>query len=132
MWAVITHDRRVYVLPISPTLPAILEAAHDGSHEGVQKTLHQMCCDFDVTRVRSVAEDYVRAYIVCQRNKTEMLHPTGLLQPLPVPSQVWADISMDFIKGLSSVHGKPVILTVVDYFSKYAGHASFLLAIRTR
>ena len=49
-----------------------------------------------------------------------MLQPTGLLQPLKVSSQVWADISMDFIEGLPKVGGKSVILTVVDRFSKYA------------
>lgn len=30
------------------------------------------------------------------------------------------DIALDFIKGLSCVHDKSVILTVVDRFSKYA------------
>lgn len=34
--------------------------------------------------------------------------------------QVWADISIDFIEGLPKVHGKSVILTVVNRFSKYA------------
>ena len=37
-----------------------------------------------------------------------------------MPSQVWADISMDFIEGLPKVGGKSVILMVVDRFSKYA------------
>jgi hypothetical protein len=43
-----------------------------------------------------------------------------MLQPLEVPSQVWADISMDFMEGLPKVGGKSVILIVVDRFSKYA------------
>jgi len=62
----------------------------------------------------------VRSCSTCQRNKTQALQPAGLLQPLDVPSQVWADISIDFIEGLPKVGGKSVILTVVDRFSKYA------------
>jgi hypothetical protein len=64
--------------------------------------------------------EYVRGCEVCQRNKTEHLHPACLLQPLPVPSTVWSDISIDFIEGFLKVGGKSVVLTVVDRFLKFA------------
>jgi len=94
--------------------------AHSAGHEGVQKTLHQLCSDFYIPGDRALVQDWVRSCSTCQRNKTETRQPAGLLQPLEVPSQVWADISMDFIEGLPKVGGKSVILMVVDRFSKYA------------
>jgi hypothetical protein len=57
---------------------------------------------------------------VCQRNKSEHLHPAGLLQPLELPGSVWADIAIDFVEGFPRVGGKSVVMTVVDRFSKYA------------
>ncbi|KAF0893827.1 hypothetical protein E2562_029711 [Oryza meyeriana var. granulata] len=51
--------------------------------------------------------------------KSDHLRPAGLLQPLPVPSAVWADVGIDFIEALPKVQGKTVILSVVDRFSKY-------------
>jgi transposase InsO family protein len=98
----------------------VLQLAHTNGHEGVQKTLQWLRHDFVVDHDRRVVGDFVRTCSVCQQNKTEALHPSGLLQPLDVPSQVWADISIDFVEGLPKLNGKSVILTVVDWFSKYA------------
>ena len=55
----------------------------------------------------------------CQRNKSEHLHPAGLLMPLPIPTGIWTDIALDFVEALPCVGGKSIILTVVDRFSKY-------------
>jgi len=114
------HKGRVFVPSASSILEDVLQKAHTGAHEGIQKTLQRLRTEFFIEHDRRVVRDFVSTCVVCQRNKTETLHPAGLLQPLPVPSRVWADIAMDFIEALPKVHGKSVILTVVDRFSKYA------------
>ncbi|KAK1680969.1 hypothetical protein QYE76_041817 [Lolium multiflorum] len=114
------HGRRIFVPDHGDLRHQALSLAHSAGHEGVQKTLHRLRADFYIPGDGVLVRDWVRACVTCQRNKTETLRPAGLLQPLDVPSQVWADISMDFIEGLPKVGGKSVILTVVDRFSKYA------------
>jgi hypothetical protein len=123
-WAVvdglITFDQRIYLPTTSLLLPSVIAAAHTTGHEGVQRTLHRLRADFHVPQARQLVQEFVRDCVTCQRNKTEHLHPGGLLQPLPIPEQIWSDVSMDFIEGLPRVNGKSVILTVVDRLSMYA------------
>ena len=63
---------------------------------------------------------YIRECQVCQTAKNEVVAYPGLLQPLPIPSEVWQDVSMDFITGLPKSCGQDVIFVVVDRFSKGA------------
>ena len=53
--------------------------------------------------------------------KDSTMWPVGLLQPLPIPDQVFDTISMDFITCLPASRGKTTIMVVVDKLSKY-GH----------
>ena len=45
--------------------------------------------------------------------------PVGLLQPIPIPSQAFEVVSMDFIPKLPSSSGFDNILVIVDKLTKY-------------
>jgi hypothetical protein len=110
---------RLYIPPTSPLLAEILNVVHGDGHEGIQRTLHRLRRDFHFPNMKQAVQEMVNRCAVCQRYKSQHLHPAGLLLPLPVPQGVWTDIALDFVEALPRVRGKSVILTVVDRFSKY-------------
>jgi len=56
--------------------------------------------------------------IACRKAKPRV-QPHGLYTPLPVTTEPWVDISMDFVLGLlRSKKGRESIFVVVDRFSK--------------
>jgi hypothetical protein len=102
----------LYIPPVLALLQELLVAIHGDVHEGIQRTLHCISRDFHSPNMRATVQKFVHAYDVCQHNKSEHLHPTGLLLLLPVLLTVWADIALDFVKALPRVNGKSIILTV--------------------
>jgi hypothetical protein len=115
----VAFEGRLYISPALLLLQEILAAVHNDGHEGIHRTLHRLRRDFHFPNMRHLVQDFVKACVTCQQYKSDHLRPIGLLQPLPVPSAVWADIGINFIEALPKVQGKTVILSVVDRFSKY-------------
>ena len=117
------YKNRVIVPPQSALIRQLLHEFHDsniGGHSGVLRTYKRLAQHFYWPSMYNKVKEYVSACQVCQQVKTESLSPAGLLQPLPIPCQVWDDVTMDFIEGLPPSHGKHVIMVVVDRLSKYA------------
>jgi len=101
----------------------ILQALHNsglGGHSGIHATYHRVKSLFAWPNLKSSVTSYVQSCSVCQQAKSEHVKTPGLLQPLPIPSQPWSTISMDFIEGLPKSGGFDVIFVVVDKLTKYA------------
>ena len=90
-------------------------------HIGMNRTLALIARYFYWPDMQTDINDYVRGCVMCQRNKPRAGQPAGKLQPLPVPSGIWEDISMDFVGPLplTSRHND-FIFVVVDRLSKMA------------
>ncbi|KZV39492.1 hypothetical protein F511_28156 [Dorcoceras hygrometricum] len=102
----------------------IMEEGHsstEGGHAGAFRTLKRIFNCFFWKGMKRDVYQFVAECLVCQKQKYQAMKPTGLLQPLAIPEQVWEDISMDFISGLHKSRWFEVLLVVVDRLSKY-GH----------
>lgn len=92
-----------------------------GGHSGAFRTYKRLASNLYWPGMMKSVIQFVASCEVCQRNKYETKSPAGLISPLPLPSRVWEDISLDFISGLPRSGGVDCVLVVVHRFSKY-GH----------
>jgi hypothetical protein len=73
------------------------------------------------TRMKREIAKYVSECDTCQRVKASHLKVSGTLQPLPIPSWKWEDISMDFIVCFPNTSQKhDSIWVIIDRLTKIA------------
>ena len=121
-------------VPSDPALrQLVLREAHDapmGGHFGMDKTLARVGQTYTWPGVAADVREYVRSCDQCQRNKPAGGKTRGLLQPLPVPTDPWEDVSLDFVTGLPMTKdGHDAILVIVDRLTKWAYFISTVTTI---
>ena len=101
----------------------VMKEAHDtiteAAHGGYFKTYNRICATYYWPRMSREIKIFVGTCDVCQKTKPRQHGPTGLLQPIPIPSQPFEVVSMDFIPELPLSNGFDNILVIVDKLTKY-------------
>lgn len=121
------HGDRLVVPNDTQLRTRILHECHDSplsGHLGKDKTLEQVKRRFYWQRMDADIAQYVTSCDACQRNKPSQQAPMGKLQPLPIPTRPWQQVSMDLITQLPrSRNGFDAIVVFVDKLSKMAHYA---------
>ena len=86
-------------------------------HSGFLKSYQRAKREFFWQGMKADIKAFVRECDVCQRMKSKTSAPTGLLQPLEIPTTPWTDVSLDFVEGIPKSQGYEVILVEVDRFA---------------
>lgn len=117
---IIFFKNRIFLLVGSSLVPIIMEEMHSNTRKGFHKTLQRIKFVFFWKGMKNDIKEHIQQCDTCQCQKWDNTSPAGLLQPLPIPTQLWTYISMDFIEGLPNLRGKSTIYVVVDCLSKFA------------
>ena len=102
---------------------AIISGAHDSlvtSHPGRELTYKILARDYFWPGMTNSIRRYVRNCDACGRSKSWREGTQGLLKPLPIPTRIWKEISMDFVEGLPESEGMTSLMVITDRLSKGA------------
>ena len=116
----IYHNEQLCILSDRTLWEALLTTYHDGQNNfGVSKTQDNLSRDFLWPGIMSDVEAYVRSCSSCAQNKSSTQAPAGFLHPLPIPSNRFLEIALDFISPLPKSNGYNCIFIMTDHLTDY-------------
>lgn len=99
----------------------LIQDTHDSimtGHPGREATSAIMMRQFFWPNMLQDIRRFVRNCDVCCRNKAWRDRKHGFLKPLPIPSRIWKEISIDFVVGLPVSQGRTNLMVITDRLSK--------------
>jgi hypothetical protein len=88
---------------------------------GYHKTIAAVKSQYYSPGMKKEIADFISRCLECQKVNDENRHPTGLLQPLPIPEWKWEVVTMDFKTKLPRTNKQQdSIMVVVDKLTKAA------------
>lgn len=106
---------------VAEVMKDIHDVKTEAAHAGYHKTYNRISSTYYWPRMSRSIKAFIRTCDICQKSKPRKHAPVGLLQPIPIPSQPFEVISMDFISELPETEdGYNAALVVVDKLTKYA------------
>jgi hypothetical protein len=102
----------------------IMEEIHGSmtgaAHAGFERTYRQIASGFFWPRMTRDIHQFVTSCPICQKIKHARHLPYGLLQPIPIPTQPFEVVTMDFIGELPKSQSYNSIFVLVCKLTKYA------------
>ena len=118
------YKNRLYVPNVLEIKSLILNEVHKSpysGHPGYQKMITMLRKYYFHPNMKNEVAEYIARCIECEEVKDEHRHPTGLLQPLPIPYWKWEIISLDFRTGFpKNQYENDYVMVAVDKLSKEA------------
>jgi hypothetical protein len=121
---ILMYRGKIYVPNSQELKNLILREMHNVpyvGHPGYQKTIAAIKSQYYWQGMKKEVVDFIARCLECQKVKVEHRHPTGFLQPLPIPEWKWEVVTMDFITKLPRTNKQhDSIMVVVDKLTKAA------------
>jgi transposase InsO family protein len=121
------YQNRIVVPQQKSLIYELLYLYHDdqfAGHWGVDKTRELLGRKFYWSGMTTDIREYITTCSICQNNAIPRHKPYGQLNPLPVPSRPWEEVSLDWITHLPTSYigtGEfDAVLVVVDRYTKMA------------